>query len=135
MRPSWIWWLLAGSALAPQAVAQSDLVARRPTAELLQACEAVVAGLPDTLPGTRCIAFVEGFVWGHGWAAWREVRDPFFCPPGEGPLSARSFLPAIVAYWRAHPERLDQPAHLMLFAALSSAYPCPAVDTAPATPP
>jgi len=69
-----------------------------------------------------CIGFVEGFIWGHGWAAWRERRDMYYCPPEAA--SAQDAVPVLVAYLRAHPERLDAPAHVLLFAALSNAWPC-----------
>jgi len=109
------------------AQAQSDVMARRPASELLAACETVPAQPgADSPAATLCLAFVEGFLWGHGWAAWRESRDPYFCPPGEGPVAARSLVPVVVSQLRAHPERGDQPAHLMLFSALSIAYPCDA---------
>lgn len=109
------------------AQAQSDVMARRPASELLAACETVPPRPgADSPAATLCLAFVEGFLWGHGWAAWRESRDPYFCPPGEGPVVARSLIPVVVSQLRAHPERGDQPAHLMLFSALSIAYPCDA---------
>jgi hypothetical protein len=69
-----------------------------------------------------CIGFVEGFLWGHGWAAWRQNRDMYYCPPED--LSGQGAVPALVDYLRAHPERLDAPAHVLLFSALSKAYPC-----------
>jgi Rap1a immunity proteins len=113
------------AAVVQLAQAQPDVMARRPAGELLVACEAVPANPGDDTPAaTLCLAFVEGFLWGHGWAAWRESRDMHFCPPGEGPVAARTLVPAVVAHLRAHPERLDQPAHLMLFSALSISYPC-----------
>jgi hypothetical protein len=122
--------MLAGIALAvagPFAQAQSDVMARRPASELLAACETVPARPgADSPAATLCLAFVEGFLWGHGWAAWREARDPYFCLPDEGPVVARSIVPVIVTHLRAHPERGDQPAHLMLFSALSISYPCDA---------
>lgn len=114
--------LLLGTLMVGGAGAEPDVMARRPAAELLRACEA----LPEGPEATRCLAFVEGFLWGHGWAAWRASRDMYFCLPGaeEGTVSARDVIPAIVAYLKDHPERLDQPAHLMLFTALSSTFPC-----------
>jgi hypothetical protein len=122
--------VIAGTAMAVVmafAQAQSDVMARRPASELLAACETVTAQPgADSPAATLCLAFVEGFLWGHGWAAWRESRDPYFCPPGEGPVAARSLVPVVVSQLRAHPERGDQPAHLMLFSALSIAYPCDA---------
>jgi hypothetical protein len=121
----------AMAVVAPLAQAQADVMARRPAAELLAACETVSTGPEDSPAATRCLAFVEGFLWGHGWAAWRQARDPYFCPPGEGPVAARSLVPTVVAHLRAHPERLDQPAHLMLFSALSIAYPCDGVPVEP----
>lgn len=113
---------LVAALAAGGAQAEPDAMARRPAAELLAACNAVPAGGPEA---TRCLAFVEGFLWGHGWAAWRASRDMYFCPPGEeGAVAARDLIPAVVGYLEAHPEKLDQPAHLMLFSALSAAFPC-----------
>jgi hypothetical protein len=118
--------ILIGALASGGAQAEPDAMARRPAAELLAACEAVPTGGPEA---TRCLAFVEGFLWGHGWAAWRTSRDMYFCPPGEeGVAAPRDMIPAIVAYLEAHRDKLDQPAHLMLFSALSSAYPCTAPD-------
>lgn len=125
MRPILLLTLIGAVASGPTR-AEPDAMARRPAAELLAACVAVPTGGSEA---TRCLAFVEGFLWGHGWAAWRESRDMYFCPPGEeGAVSPRDMIPAIVAYLEAHREKLDQPAHLMLFSALSSAYPCSAPD-------
>jgi len=109
----------------PVGAAAADTIARRPASELLSACEAVTDQTAETLAEARCLAFVEGFLWGHGWAAWRESRDVYFCPPDEMYTNARKMVPAIVDYLRSHPQRLDQPAHLMLFVALSNTYPCP----------
>lgn len=111
--------------------AQLDL-GKETGARLLSRCDAAVelldAGGAAALPRERyadamsCIGFVEGFLWGHGWAAWRERRDMYFCPPEA--VSARDVVPALIAYLRAHPERQDTAAHVLLFAALSDAWPC-----------
>ena len=69
-----------------------------------------------------CLGFVDGFMWGHGWAAWREKRDMYYCPPED--LTAWQFVPTLVEYLRANPERLDARAHVLLFSALTSTYPC-----------
>jgi hypothetical protein len=69
-----------------------------------------------------CLGFVDGFLWGHGWAAWREKRDMYYCPPED--LTAWQFVPVLVEYLRAHPERLDARAHVLLFSALTNTYPC-----------
>ena len=69
-----------------------------------------------------CIGFVDGFIWGHGWAAWRQNSPMYYCPPDR--FSASEGVPALVQYLRTHPERLDSEAHILTFAALSSAYPC-----------
>jgi hypothetical protein len=68
------------------------------------------------------VAFVDGFIFGHGWAAWRESRDMYYCPPEN--FSAAAAIPALVAYLRAHEDRLDAPAHVLMFAGLSDAFPC-----------
>ena len=82
------------------------------------------AGLSDAerIEAASCIGFVDGFISGHAWSAWRERTDMFFCPPEL--FSAKEGVPALVSYLRAHPDRLIQRAHLLLFAAFNSAYPC-----------
>lgn len=77
---------------------------------------------PEYARAQSCLGFVDGFMWGHGWAAWRERRDMYYCPPEE--LTATQFVPVLVEYLRAHPERLEARAHVLLFSALSSTYPC-----------
>ena len=102
--------------------------------ELLARCEPAMALLDPSgagqltqeqrEAGLGCIAFVDGFIWGHAWAAWRERSDMYYCPP-EG-FSPREAVPAIVGYLRQEPDRLVQRAHLLVFAALSRAFPCQA---------
>ena len=100
--------------------------------QLLTRCEPALrmigAGIDADMSGAEsidaasCIGFVDGFIWGHAWSAWRERTDMFFCPPEL--FSAREGVPALVTYLRAHPDRLIQRAHLVLFAAFNNAYPC-----------
>ena len=107
-------------------------IGRESGEQLLARCEPALrmiesgsdAGLSaaEGIEATSCIGFVDGFIWGHSWSAWRERTDMFFCPPEL--FSAREGVPALVNYLRAHPERLIQRAHLLLFAAFNSAYPC-----------
>ena len=100
--------------------------------QLLARCEPALrmiesgsdAGLSaaQSVEATSCIGFVDGFIWGHAWSAWRERTDMFYCPPEL--FSAREGVPALMNYLRAHPERLIQRAHLLVFAAFNSTYPC-----------
>jgi hypothetical protein len=100
--------------------------------QLLARCEPALrmiesgsdAGLSaaQSIEATSCIGFVDGFIWGHAWSAWRERTDMFYCPPEL--FSAREGVPALMNYLRAHPDRLIQRAHLLVFAAFNSAYPC-----------
>ena len=100
--------------------------------QLLARCEPALrmiesgsdAGLSaaEGIEATSCIGFVDGFIWGHAWSAWRERTDMFYCPPEL--FSAREGVPALMNYLRAHPERLIQRAHLLVFAAFNSTYPC-----------
>lgn len=69
-----------------------------------------------------CIGFVDGFIWGHGWASWREKADMWYCPPEY--FSHAQAVPVLVAYLRDHPERLHDRAHLLTFLAFTNAYPC-----------
>ncbi len=107
-------------------------IGRESGEQLLARCEPALrmieSGSDDGLSAAEgieamsCIGFVDGFIWGHAWSAWRERTDMFYCPPEL--FSAREGVPALVNYLRAHPDRLIQRAHLLLFAAFNSAYPC-----------
>jgi hypothetical protein len=76
----------------------------------------------ERIEAASCVGFVDGFIWGHAWSAWRERSDMFFCPPEL--FSAKEGVPALMSYLRAHPDRLIQRAHLLLFAAFNGTYPC-----------
>ena len=69
-----------------------------------------------------CLGFIDGFIWGHAWASWRGAKDMWFCLP-EG-FSARQGVPVVLDYLEAHPDRLPEDAHLLVFLALTAAYPC-----------
>jgi len=69
-----------------------------------------------------CLGFVDGFVWGHAWAAWRSGADMWFCLP-EG-FSPHQGVSAVLDYLDAHPDRSSEDAHLLVFLALTAAYPC-----------
>ena len=100
-----------------------QLLARcEPALRSIEASDGVVLSEAERLVAESCIGFVDGFIWGHAWSAWRKRTDMFFCPPES--FSAREGIPALVNYLRAHPDRLIQRAHLLLFAAFNSAYPC-----------
>jgi hypothetical protein len=121
---------VCGLALAAAANASAtDGLAREDDARLLEACRHAqneIAAEPAVgqahIDASLCIGFVEGFVWGHGWKSWRAGDDMYFCLP-EG-FGYRDAVPSVVSYLEAHPERLIQRAHLLVFSALSSAYPC-----------
>jgi len=107
----------------------ADGLAREDGARLLEACrhaQRLIAA--ETVVGqvhsdaSLCIGFLEGFVWGHGWKSWRTDVDMYFCLP-EG-FDYRDAVPSVVSYLEAHPDRLIQRAHLLVFSALSDAYPC-----------
>jgi hypothetical protein len=110
----------------------ADSIGKESGGRLLARCEPalelVAGGATAPLAPSRhadamsCIGFVDGFLWGHGWAAWRQHRDMYYCPPED--LSGRQAVTTLVDYLRAHPERLDAPGHVLLFAALTQAYPC-----------
>lgn len=99
---------------------------------LLARCEQAVrlleAGAPEGLSrdeygdAMSCIGFVDGFIWGHGWSAWRQNSPMYYCPPEH--FSASQGVAALVRYLRAHPDRLESDAHVLIFAAFSDAYPC-----------
>lgn len=108
----------------------ADGIAREDGERLLAACSAAQRLIGGEIPtqaadhadAMLCIGFLEGFSWGHGWAAWRRDEDMYFCPP-EG-FDYLDAVPAIVSYLQAHPERRIQRAHLLVFSALSRAFPC-----------
>jgi hypothetical protein len=138
------WWCRAGFVLVQGLAAASSAfgggglggLGKESGAVLLARCEPalwmVEAGSRRLLSDEEyaqaqsCLGFVDGFMWGHGWAAWREKRDMYYCPPAD--LTAARFVPNLVQYLRAHPDRLDTRAHVLVFTALTSAYPCVPVD-------
>lgn len=115
----------------PAALAQGGM-GKEPGARLLARCEQArrlidPAGSEGLSSGQRadaqaCLGFVEGFVWGHAWASWREARDMWFCLP-QG-FTGEQGVPVVVDYLEAHPDRLEEDAHLLVFLALTAAYPC-----------
>lgn len=125
-------WLLALALdIATPALALDDL-GREPGARLLGRCESAQRLLDPAgaqalhadqqAEAQSCLGFVEGFVWGHAWASWREARDMWFCLPVG--FSAVQGVPVIVDYLKAHPDRLEEEAHLLVFLALTAGYPC-----------
>ena len=105
-------------------------VGKEPGSNLLRLCRAAAAlpqgseaVSPDGQSDARaCLAFVDGFVWGHAWASWREAKDMWFCLP-QG-FVAEQGARDVVSYLTAHPDRLDEDSHLLVFLALTAAYPC-----------
>jgi hypothetical protein len=112
------------------ASAQSAAPGKQPGGRLLELCRpAVSIQSQDRASDTRaisdartCLAFIDGFVWGHAWASWREAKDMWFCLP-EGFLAEQGARD-VVEYLSAHPDRLDEDSHLLVFLALSKTYPC-----------
>jgi hypothetical protein len=122
--------LCAGLCLLSAGTAIASGLGKQPGSRLLELCRPAVSGPPasgspasdEQLRASTCLAFIDGFVWGHAWASWREAKDMWFCLP-EG------FLPEqgardVVGYLSAHPDRLDEDSHLLVFLALTAAYPC-----------
>lgn len=121
--------LCAATVCHSAAASVQDGLARQSGERLLEACRAALpvaegtgADVSNVADANLCIGFVEGFVWGHGWEAWRAGEDMYFCPPQ--PFVYQQALKPLIEYLEAHPERLIQRAHLLLFSALSSAFPC-----------
>jgi hypothetical protein len=116
----------AAAPLGPGGIGKESgeqLLARcEPALRMIEAGSDAGLSVIEHIDATSCIGFVDGFIWGHAWSAWRERTDMFYCPPEL--FSAREGVPALMNYLRAHPERLIQRAHLLLFAAFNSAYPC-----------
>jgi len=118
--------------VAPAAAAESMAMGKESGAWFLERCEPALRLIEansrrllndaEYAHAQACMGFVEGFIWGHGWAAWRENRDMYYCPP-EG-FSAPQAVPVVVQYLRAHRDRLDTAAHILVFAALSDAFSC-----------
>ncbi|HEX7811511.1 MAG TPA: Rap1a/Tai family immunity protein [Burkholderiales bacterium] len=121
----------SASPLAPIGRESGDeLLARcEPALRLIEAGNAADLDPAQRDAGISCMAFVDGFIWGHSWSAWRERSDMFYCPP-EG-FSARQGVPALVEYLREHPHRRIQRAHLLIFAAFNHAFPCVPLPAAP----
>ena len=116
----------AVAALA-QEVDGQDSMGKEPGARLQARCEPLRddAGPRDAAQqadAQACLGFIDGFVWGHAWAAWRSGTDMWFCLP-QG-FSSRQGVSAVIEYLDAHPDRLTEDAHLLVFLALTAAYPC-----------
>ena len=100
-----------------------QLLARcEPALRMIEAGDDAGLSAAERIEAASCIGFVDGFIWGHAWSAWRERTDMFFCPPEL--FSAKESVPALVNYLRVHPDRQIQRAHVLLFAAFNRAYPC-----------
>ena len=104
-------------------------IGKEPGRRLLQVCELAViwngfglGGSAEEAEASACLAFIDGFVWGHAWASWREGRDMWFCLPGD--FTAARGVKDVVRYLNTHPDRLDEESHLLVFLALTAAYPC-----------
>ena len=107
-----------------------ELLARcEPAMRIIEAGSGAGLNAQQREAGIACIAFVDGFIWGHAWSAWRERSDMFYCPP-EG-FSAREGVPALVNYLREEEHRRIQRGHLLLFAAFNRAFPCMPPPIAP----
>ena len=121
----------AGAALAQDADGQhtgsSNTMGKEPGTRLQARCEPL---RDQTAPldaaqradAQACLGFIDGFVWGHAWAAWRGGADMWFCLPAG--FSAHQGVSAVIDYLDAHPDRLSEDAHLLVFLALTAAYPC-----------
>lgn len=107
-----------------------ELLARcEPALRIIEAGSGAELNAQQREAGIACIAFVDGFIWGHAWSAWRERSDMFYCPP-EG-FSAREGVPVLVNYLREEEHRRIQRGHLLLFAAFNRAFPCMPPPIAP----
>jgi len=116
----------AAAPLGPGGIGRESgeqLLARcEPALRMIESGSDAALSAVESIEAISCIGFVDGFIWGHAWSAWRERTDMFYCPPEL--FSAREGVPALMNYLRAHPERLIQRAHLLVFAAFNSTYPC-----------
>ena len=120
----------AGLCLLGAGPAVAAELAKQPGSRLLELCRPVVSGPPasgspasdERLRADTCLAFIDGFVWGHAWASWREAKDMWFCLPED--FSPEQGAADVVGYLTAHPDRLDEDSHLLVFVALTAAYPC-----------
>ena len=116
----------------PPALAEGGGMGKEPGARLLARCEsarrladpAEADGLSSSerADAQTCLAFLEGFVWGNAWASWREAKDMWFCLP-QG-FAGQQGVPVVVDYLHDHPDRQLEDAHLLVFLALTAAYPC-----------
>lgn len=104
-------------------------LAKQDGRRLQEACEAARAVLSgqsltadQSADAALCIGFLEGFSWGHGWAAWRKGEDMYFCPPET--FNWGDAVPAVLDYLSRHPERMHADAHVLVFSALSASFPC-----------
>jgi hypothetical protein len=114
--------VITSLAAGAQSTGSDGSLGRQPARELLALCARGGTTAADAVATQRCRAFIDGFIWGHGWAAWRSGTDMWFCLPAA--WTVEELVPAVTGYLESHPERLDEETHLLLFTALSHAYPC-----------
>jgi len=115
--------LIAGVSMYAGAFESS--MGKQPGKRLLEQCRAAEGKDADPLAQAdvrTCLAFIDGFIWGHAWASWREAKDMWFCLPEQ--FRAEEAAKDVARYLAAHPDRLDEDSHLLVFLALTAAYPC-----------
>jgi Rap1a immunity proteins len=114
------------SAYLSASAASESPMGKQPGKRLLELCRAAEGedrvDSAAQADARTCLAFIDGFIWGHAWASWREAKDMWFCLPQE--FRAAQGAKDVVRYLSAHPDRLDEDSHLLVFLALTAAYPC-----------
>ena len=130
-RGAWRYVLAAGAAVliagaSMYADASENSMGKHPGKRLLELCRAAEGkDAADSLAqadARTCLAFIDGFIWGHAWASWREAKDMWFCLPEQ--FRTEQAAEDVAKYLAAHPDRLDEESHLLVFLALTAAYPC-----------
>lgn len=76
-----------------------------------------------SLERARAMGFLQGMQESYLITSLRDPELQIYCLPAEGIPSAR--LRSVVVRWlQTHPDRLDEPATLLVFYALADEFPC-----------
>jgi len=115
----------AAAPLGPGGIGKESgeqLLARcEPALRMIESGSDAGLSVAQSIEATSCIGFVDGFIWGHAWSAWRERTDMFYCPPELFSVDTGCSCPAP----RSHPRKRGP----------CSAFRGPSLQVDPARPP
>lgn len=72
-----------------------------------------------------CNSYVQGFLGGSSWALFftKDLPSARYCLPSDG-ITIRRVVTIFLDYAEKSPDKLIEPAHIELYAALVAEFPC-----------